>query len=64
MGLGKLILRATLGGYFVGHGMRPLSLDEELGISRRGPVATVVAMGAAAGAVYLAEHGGRDLRSS
>jgi putative oxidoreductase len=35
-----------------------LSLDEELGISWRGPVATVVAMGAgAAGAVYLAEHG-------
>jgi putative oxidoreductase len=39
-------------------GPGPLSLDEELGISWRGPVATVVAMGAGvAGAVYLAEHG-------
>ena len=39
-------------------GPGPLSLDEELGIRWRGPVATVVAMGAgAAGAVYLAEHG-------
>ena len=35
-----------------------LSLDEALGIELRGPVMTVVAMGAgAAGAVYLAEHG-------
>ena len=35
-----------------------LSLDEELGIGLRGPIVTLVAMGAgAAGAVYLAEHG-------
>jgi putative oxidoreductase len=34
------------------------SLDEALGIRIRGPVVTVLAMGAgAAGAVYLAEHG-------
>ena len=25
MGLGKLVLRATLGGYFVGHGMQKLA---------------------------------------
>ena len=25
MGLGKLILRATVGGYFVGHGMQKLA---------------------------------------
>lgn len=34
------------------------SLDEALGVGRRGPIVTVIAMGAgAAGAVYLAEHG-------
>ena len=34
------------------------SLDEALGIRVRGPVVTVLAMGAgAAGAIYLAEHG-------
>jgi len=50
-GPGKLMLRATIGGYFFGHGMQKLG-------GWFGPVVTALAMGAgAAGAVYVAERG-------